>query len=110
MSRSARNLSEAAQAVTDKMFRGKENIAEAAQTAQERRVTGKGKKIDDTKVFSFRSWIDDVDSWRMYAEVKGLKVDELGAAAMYECVKRHPISAEERKLQEALEAVRRAKK
>lgn len=136
----AKNLTAAAQAVTDKFFTGiedqKENVNKAAQTAQEgrqedrkgksstgkktaendgktaqeRRVTGKGKKTDDTKVFSFRSWIDDVDGWRMYAEVKGLKVDELGAAAMNEYIKRHPISEEERTLQEAIEAVRRVRK
>ena len=129
----AKNLTAAAQAVTDKFFTGiedqKENVNKAAQTAQEgrqedrkgksstgkkeaqeRRVTGKGKKTDDTKVFSFRSWIDDVDSWRSYAAVKGMQIDELGAAAMNDYIKRHPISAEERTLQEAIETVRRAKK
>lgn len=128
-----KNLTAAAQAVTDKFFAGKEdhqeNVAEAAQIdqksrqedrtgksstgkkeAQERRVTGKGKKIDDTKVFSFRWWIEEVEGWRSYAAAKGMQIDELGAAAMNEYIKRHPISAEERKLQEAIETVRRARK
>lgn len=135
-----KNLTAAAQAVTDKFFTAKEDqqestnkAAQAAQegrqevrtgkssterktaekavkTAQERRVTSKGKKADDTKVFSFRSWIDEVDGWRLYAAVKGLKIDELGAAAMNEYIKRHPITDAERELQEALEAVRRARK
>lgn len=135
-----KNLTAAAQAVTDKFFTAKEDqqestdkAAQAAQegrrevrtgkssterktaekavkTAQERRVTGKGKKGDDTKVFSFRSWIDEVDGWRLYAAVKGLKIDELGAAAMNEYIKRHPITDAERALQEAIEAVRRARK
>lgn len=128
-----KNLTAAAQAVTDKFFTAKEDqqestnkAAQAAQegrqevrtgkssterkTAQERRVTGKGKKGDDTKVFSFRSWIDEVDGWRLYAAVKGLKIDELGAAAMNEYIKRHPITDDERALQKAIEAVRRARK
>lgn len=135
-----KNLTAAAQAVTDKFFSAQEdqqgsvnNAAQAAQesrqnvrtgksspaqkdaekagkTAQERRVTSKGKVGADTKVFSFRSWIDEVDGWRSYAAVKGLKIDELGAAAMNEYIKRHPITDVERTLQEALEAVRRARK
>ena len=114
MSRSARNLSEAAQAVTDKMFRGKidqkENIAELAQTAQEGRQedrTGKsstGKKgaekaaKEEMKVFSFRGAVQDVEQWRLYASIRGVKVDEFGAAAMKEYIKRHPLSAEEKAL------------
>lgn len=114
MAMAKKDLTTAAQALQDTMNSSKAATQAVTDThfvkKKERRVTGKGKNKDDTKVFSFRSWIDDVDSWRMYAEVKGLKVDELGAAAMNDYIKRHPISEEERTLQEAIETVRRAKK
>ena len=109
-----KNQTAAAQAVTDKFFTGiedqKENAAEAAQTAQEGRQedrTGKsstGKKSaekaakEEMKVFSFRGAVQDVDQWRLYASIRGVKVDEFGAAAMKEYIKRHPLSAEEKAL------------
>lgn len=74
-----------------------------------RRMTGKGKKIDDTKVFSFRGWKDEVDYWRLYAAVKGLKIDELGSAAINEYIKRHPVTGAESDLQSALQQVRSRK-
>ena len=67
----------------------------ALKTSPERRITNKGKKKDDTKVFSFRSWIDEVDDWRLYAAVKGIQIDELGAAALKEYMEHHPLTKEE---------------
>lgn len=109
-----KNLTAAAQAVTDKFFTGiedqKENVNKAAQTDQEGRQedrTGKsstGKKgaekaaKEEMKVFSFRGAVQDVDQWRLYASIRGVKVDEFGAAAMKEYIKRHPLSAEEKAL------------
>lgn len=109
-----KNLKAAAQAVTDKFFMGiedqQENVSKAAQTAQEDRQedrTGKsstGKKgaekaaKEEMKVFSFRGVVQDVEQWRLYASIRGVKVDEFGAAAMKEYIKRHPLSAEEKAL------------
>lgn len=109
-----KNLTAAAQAVTDKFFTGiedqKENVAEAAQTAQKGRQedlkdkSSTGKKDaekaakEEMKVFSFRGAVQDVDQWRLYASIRGVKVDEFGAAAMKEYIKRHPLSAEEKAL------------
>ena len=119
-----KNLTEAAQAATAALF---SNASESSQTAQEgrqdvrtgeslgnakdaqkgvktaltRRERNKGKNGDDVKVFSFRSWVDEVESWRLYAQAKGMKVDDLGAAAMREYIKRHPVTDEERQYQEA---------
>lgn len=109
-----KNLTAAAQAVTDKFFTGiedqKENVAEAAQTAQKGRQEDRkdksstGKKDaekaakEEMKVFSFRGAVQDVDQWRLYASIRGVKVDEFGAAAMKEYIKRHPLSAEEKAL------------
>lgn len=126
-----KSLTAAAQAVTDKFFTKTEDQQEGvlddaqaaqegrqdvrtgessgrtkdaqkgAQAAQMRRERNKGKNGDDVKVFSFRSWADEVESWRLYAQVKGVKVDDLGAAAMREYIKRHPVTDEERQYQEA---------
>ena len=109
-----KNLTAAAQAVTDKFFTGiedqKENVNKAAQTDQEGRQedrTGKSSTRkkgaekaakEEMKVFSFRGAVQDVDQWRLYASIRGVKVDEFGAAAMKEYIKRHPLSAEEKAL------------
>lgn len=126
------NLSSAAQAATNHLFTGASEGSESAQEGRStakvnkvssgtkkpskaasepsiRRVTGKGKKIDDTKVFSFRGWKDEVDYWRLYATVKGMKVDELGSAAINEYIKRHPVTGAESDLQAALQQVRSRK-
>ena len=127
-----KNLTSAAQAATNHLFTGASEGSESAQEgrspvkqnksstvskkpekavpeAQGRRMTGKGKKIDDTKVFSFRGWKDEVDYWRLYAAVKGLKIDELGSAAINEYIKRHPVTGAESDLQSALQQVRSRK-
>ena len=115
-----KNLTAAAQAVTDKFFSAQEDQQEstnkAAQAAQESRQnvrTGKSspaqkeaekagktekKAPEPVKVFSFRAAVRDVDQWRLYAAIRGEKVDEIGAAAMREYLKRHPLSAEEKAL------------
>ena len=112
-----KNLTAAAQAVTNQFFSAKEDQQEstnnAAQVAQEVRQdvrTGKSsterktaEKVVKTaaepvKVFSFRGAVRDVDQWRLYAAIRGVKVDEIGAAAMREYIKRHPLSAEEKAL------------
>lgn len=131
---SKKTLSDAAQAVTNRFFtqavteasetaqEGRQDVGtgkvsseretpeKAVQTPQMRRVTNKGKKAEDTKVFSFRSWADEVDGWRSYAYVKGVQIDELGAAAMREYIKRHPMTEAEKAALEALAAVRKAQK
>ena len=127
-----KNLTNAAQAATNHLFtdasEGSESAQEGRSTvkvnkvstepkkaekavseAQGRRMTGKGKKIDDTKVFSFRGWKDEVDFWRLYASLKGMKIDEVGSAAMNEYIKRHPITGEEKELQDIFERIRSRK-
>ena len=58
----------------------------------------KKKTAEPVKVFSFRGLACDVDQWRLYASIRGVKVDEIGSAAMQEYIKRHPLSAEEKAL------------
>ena len=112
-----KSLTAAAQAVTDKFFtkaeEQQESASEASQTAQEGReavqvdkpkgndkdahrgVTRANKAV---KVFSFRGTVQDVNQWRLYASIRGAKVDDIGVAAMREYLKRHPLSAEEKAL------------
>lgn len=74
-----------------------EKVTESPQKAQE----GKKPRVIDThKVFSFRAPIETVDSWRVWAEAKGLKVDELGTLALTEYIKKHSLTADQKKIYE----------
>lgn len=131
---SKKNLTEAAQSATGGFF--SKSVTETAETRQEgrravrsnktspergeaeravrdakkRTVTARGKSTADTKVFSFRAWIDEVDEWRLYAAAKQMQIDEVGAAAMREYIKRHPITDDEQVLRDALLTIRSSKK
>lgn len=64
-----------------------EKVTESPQKAQK-------------KVFSFRAEVDQVDSWRVWADAKGLKVDELGEKAITEYIKRHSLTEDQRQIYE----------
>lgn len=82
-----KNLNSALNA-TDKFF----SAANQGDTEKkENKKSTAGEKI----VFSFRSPKSSVESWRIYANVKGMKVEDLGAAALDEYMKKHPLSNEE---------------
>ena len=57
----------------------------------------KAQSAPKKKVFSFRADPDMMAAWRIYADACGMKVDELGAAALQEYIKRHPLKTEEQK-------------
>lgn len=82
-----KNLNNALNA-TDKFF-----------TATDKEDTSKkdNKKatVSEKIVFSFRSPKSSVESWRIYASVKGMKVEDLGAAALEAYMEQHPLSDEE---------------
>lgn len=59
------------------------------------------------KVFSFRAEAEDADNWRLWADAKGLKVDELGSKAISEYVKRHPLTADQKQIYELKKAQRK---
>jgi hypothetical protein len=50
------------------------------------------------KVFSFRAEVDHVDSWRVWADAKGIKVDELGEKAITEYIKRHSLTEDQKQI------------
>lgn len=52
------------------------------------------------KVFSFRAEVESADSWRLWADAKGLKVDELGTLAITEYIKKHPLSPDQKQIYE----------
>lgn len=47
---------------------------------------------DEKKVFSFRGEKSDVKAWRLYANIVGLKVDDLGSLALNEYLNKHPLN------------------
>lgn len=97
----------------DKFFSAADvDAQEAPQSASEkpakRRSTGRARKTATEsltepqkakkKVFSFRAGEDLVDSWRVWADAKGIKVDELGEKALSEYIKRHSLTADQQKI------------
>lgn len=83
-----------------------EKGSEKPQKAQE----GKKQRVIDThKVFSFRAPIETVDSWRVWAEAKGIKKDELGTLAINEYIKRHSLTEDQRQIYELKMAQKKSK-
>lgn len=82
-----KNLNNALNA-TDKFF-------SAANQSDTEKKENKKFPVGEKIVFSFRSQKNNVESWRIYASVKGMKVEDLGAAALDEYMKKHPLSDEE---------------
>lgn len=72
-------------------------FSQAEQQAQKEdpvTIPAKKNKIEK-KVFSFRVPASDADQWRLWANAAGMKVDELGEAAMREYIKRHPLTPDQ---------------
>lgn len=79
--------------------------SEEPQKAQE----GKKQRVIDThKVFSFRAPIETVDSWRLWADAKGLKVDDLGEKALEEYIRRHPLNEDQKTIYELKKAQKKS--
>ena len=68
--------------------------AKAEKAPKEPQKAEKSKK----KVFSFRAEETTVDSWRLWADAKGMKVDELGTLALTEYIKKHSLTADQKKI------------
>lgn len=73
--------------------KGTDTKGTAKKRSEEPKKTGK-------KVFSFRAEESIVDSWRVWADAKGIKVDELGEKAIQEYIKRHPLSDDQNQIYE----------
>lgn len=105
----------------DKMFSGSEaqreetikSVMGATQEAQEAPKRVRKTKIQEQdqkgsdesqklkkKVFSFRAEASEADSWRVWADASGIKVDELGERAIREYIKRHPLKGDQLQIYE----------
>lgn len=85
-----------AQTVMDGYFSQKEEEPVKAEP----KITGK--KKDTHKPFSFWAIKKDADEWRLWAKAKGMKVDDLGNAAMKEYIENHPLSEDQNFVYEVL--------
>lgn len=108
MTAKKKDLKSGASSVMDKFF---SDAQDGSQTASEK----KGEEMDTQKVktpqrasrksqkvsFSFRADSEEVKGWRVYAKVKGLKVDDLGEKALEEYIKRHKLTEAEKTVYEA---------
>jgi hypothetical protein len=87
----------------DKLFSGaaerSTEIAKRYPEVEPEKVTESPKKTQK-KVFSFRAEIDQVNSWRVWADAKGMKVEELGTLAFTEYIKKHPLTEDQQKIYE----------
>lgn len=94
----------------DKFFTGASETTEKATETTKKNTRGRAKaqpeepseepKKAQKKVFSFRAEVDQVDSWRVWADAKGLKVDELGTLALTEYIKKHSLTEDQKKIYE----------
>lgn len=68
----------------------------------------KGQEKPKKKVFSFRADEVSVDSWRVWADAKGIKVDELGEKAINEYINKHALTADQKKIYDLKMAQKKA--
>ena len=94
-------FSEASESSTETTKKpAKRNTKTEPEKVTEEPTEGKKKKTDTHKVFSFRAPIETVDSWRVWADAKGMKVDELGEKALTEYIKKHSLTEDQRQIYE----------
>lgn len=94
----------------DMFFSGAPESPQDAPEKEARKTTGGAKKTAQRapegptktkkKVFSFRAEEEKVNGWRVWADARGIKVDELGEKALQEYIKRHPLSEDQQKIYE----------
>lgn len=97
-------------AVMDGFFSGASETTEKASETTKKSTRGRAKAQPEEvkeepqkaqkKVFSFRAEVDQVDSWRVWADAKGMKVDELGTLALTEYIKKHSLTEDQRQIYE----------
>ena len=106
MARSKMDKLKTAGADMDKFFSGASETTEKATETTKRNTKAEPEKASEEpkktqkKVFSFRAEVDQVDSWRVWADAKGIKVDELGEKAITEYIKRHSLTEDQRQIYE----------
>ena len=89
-----KDLMKATQNTMDKFFT--EAKEEPAREPEKPRKAGK--KTDTHKPFSFWAVKAEADEWRLWAKAKGMKVDDLGAEAIREYIRRHKLSDDQQQI------------
>ncbi len=94
----------------DMFFSGASESPQDAPKEEAKKTTGRARKTAQRapeeptktvkKVFSFRAEEDKVNGWRVWADARGIKVDELGEKALQEYIKRHPLTEDQQKIYE----------
>lgn len=108
---SKKDLKKAAQDGLDKFFT---EASESPAENQRENDTKAPKKIAEKsnkavkKVFSFRAEAETADDWRLWADAKGMKVDELGTKALTEYIKRHPLTDDQKQIFELKKAQKKS--
>lgn len=87
---------------TKKKLTGIQNTVDKFFSDPEPVQTGKTKKTDTHKTFSFWAPKEDADSWRTYAKARGVTMDDMGTEAFTEYMKNHPLTDEQKQLYELL--------
>lgn len=75
---------------------------EPVNTPEKKETAKKGKKTDTHKPFSFWAVKEEADDWRIWAKAKGMKVDDLGALAIREYIKRHKLTDDQKQIYELM--------
>lgn len=90
------SLSKAAASTGSKFFSGSES-GKVIKDVSSVKTQLKEEKVPK-QVFSFRGDKNDVKAWRLYANITGIKVDDLGSFAMKEYLENHPLEDIEKAL------------
>jgi hypothetical protein len=91
-----KDFTSAAAAATSKLFSSAEDQNSKREVIQKPKEENPQKSAK--KVFSFRGGIDSVTKWRLYADASGMKVDDLGTAALEEYLENHPLTEEQKQI------------
>lgn len=50
------------------------------------------------KIFSFRAEVDEVERWKVWADARGLKINELGEKAISEYIENHRLTSDQQQI------------
>lgn len=54
------------------------------------------KNAATTQVFGFRATQENIKSWKLYAQIADMKINELGTRAINEYIEKHPLEGADR--------------
>ena len=108
MSKKMGDLKKAADDGLDKFFSDLPSGEELFEPEVKKPVKTEPEKKPVKKVFSFRTLAEDADDWRIWADAKGMKVDDLGTLALKEYIKRHKLTEDQQQIYELKKAQKKS--